>query len=251
MLAIERRSEIMSLLEQNQSVLVSELSKQYNVTEETIRRDLEKLEKDGFAEKTYGGAVLRQTVNLDMPFRVRERTNKEGKFAIAQKAAALIEDGDTIMLDSSSTALAIARQLKHRRHITIITNSIEVLIELSAAPDLTVISTGGTLRGHSLSLVGRNAERMLRNFNVDKAFISCKGIDPDKGITESNEMEVEIKRAMRSAAKTTYIAVDHTKFDKVSFVKLADLADIGGIITDFTPDEAWQETFRTNNIDFL
>jgi len=248
MLAIERRSEIMSLLEQHQSVLVSELSKLYNVTEETIRRDLEKLEKDGFAEKTYGGAILRQAVNLDMPFRVRERTNKEGKHVIALKAAAFVEDGDTIMLDSSSTVLGIARQLKNRKHVTIITNSIEVLIELAASPALTVISTGGTLRGHSLSLVGRNAERMLRNFNVDKAFISCKGIDPEKGITESNEMEVEIKRAMRSAAKESYIAVDHTKFDKVSFVKLADFKDINGIITDFTPSEDWQDVFRANNI---
>jgi len=249
MLAIERRSEIMSLLEQNQSVLVAELSKLFNVTEETIRRDLEKLEKEGFAEKTYGGAVLRQAVNLDIPFRVRERANKEGKHIIAQKALALVEDGDTIMLDSSSTVLGIARGLKRRKHVTVITNSIEVLIELASAPELTVISTGGTLRGHSLSLVGRNAERMLRNFNVDKAFISCKGLDPDKGITESNEQEVEIKRAMCAAAKTTYIAADSTKFNKVSFVKLADLRDIDGIITEHPPSTTWQETFRANNIE--
>ena len=248
MLAIERRNEIMSLLEQNQSVLVAELSKLFNVTEETIRRDLDKLEKDGFAEKTYGGALLKQTINMDMPFRVRERANKEGKHIIAQKAAALVEDGDTIMLDSSSTVLGIARQLKNRKHVTVITNSIEVLIELAAAKDLTVISTGGTLRGHSLSLVGRNAERALRNFNVDKAFISCKGIDLEKGITESNEPEVEIKRAMRAAAQKTYIAVDSTKFDKVSFVKLADLRDINGVITEHPPSETWQDTFQKNNI---
>ena len=248
MLAIERRGEIMTLLEQNQSVLVAELSKTYNVTEETIRRDLEKLEREGLAEKTYGGAVLKQSVNVDMPFRVRERTNKEGKSTIASKAIALIEDGDTIMLDSSSTVLGIARCLKQRKNVTVITNSIEVLIELSTAKELTVISTGGTLRELSLSLVGRNAERMLQSFNVDKAFVSCKGIDAAKGITESNEAEVEIKRAMQAAAKKTYVAVDGTKFGKVSFVKLADWRDVDGVVTDVLPDAVWQEFFRTSNI---
>ena len=250
MLAIERRSEIMSLLEQNQSVLVAELSRLYAVTEETIRRDLEKLERDGFAEKTYGGAVLKQAVNVDMPFRVRERTNKEEKNIIAQKAAALIEDGDTVMLDSSSTVLGIARYLKQKKNVTVITNSVEALIELANASGITVISTGGTLREFSLSLVGRTAERMLQNFNVDKAFLSCKGIDMDKGITESNEMEVEIKRAMRRAATKTYFAIDNTKFGKVSFVRLADLRDIDGVITETEPNQIWQETFRANNIAF-
>jgi len=249
-LAIERRSEIMSLLEQNQSVLVAELSRLYAVTEETIRRDLEKLERDGFAEKTYGGAVLKQAVNVDMPFRVRERTNKEEKNIIAQKAAALIEDGDTVMLDSSSTVLGIARYLKQKKNVTVITNSVEALIELANASGITVISTGGTLREFSLSLVGRTAERMLQNFNVDKAFLSCKGIDMDKGITESNEMEVEIKRAMRRAATKTYFAIDNTKFGKVSFVRLADLRDIDGVITETEPNQIWQETFRANNIAF-
>ena len=161
MLAIERKNEILSILQKEQRVLVSELSQRYNVTEETIRRDLEKLEREGFVKKTYGGAVLNKNISVDLPLKIREKTNRKEKLAIAQKVAELVEEGECIMLDSSSTSLMIAQSLKKKEKLTVITNSVEVLIELSGCEGIQVISTGGTLRDSSLSLVGKAASDIL------------------------------------------------------------------------------------------
>ena len=126
MLAIERKSEILTILQKEKSVLVAELSQKYGVTEETIRRDLDKLEKEGYVKKTYGGAVLKQKINEDIPFKIREKTNIVQKQKIAKAVAQMIEDGESIMLDSSSTSLMVARNLKQYKDLTVITNSVEV-----------------------------------------------------------------------------------------------------------------------------
>ena len=128
MLAIERRNQILEKLQAEKKVLVSDLSQIYDVTEETIRRDLEKLEKSGLIIKSYGGAVLNESTNLDLPFNVRKNRNVVGKQKIAGMMRELIQDGDTIMLDSSSTAVFIARALKEKPNLTVITNSLEILI---------------------------------------------------------------------------------------------------------------------------
>ena len=131
MLAIERKNEILAILQKEQRVLVSELSRRYEVTDETIRRDLEKLEKEGFVKRTYGGAVLNKRKDLDMPLRIREKTNRGEKQIIAGLVKDLIEEGDRIMLDASSTSLMISKELKEMEKLTVITNSVEVLIELA------------------------------------------------------------------------------------------------------------------------
>ena len=251
MLAIERRRRILSLLQENQSVLVPELSKLFNVTEETIRRDLEKLEKDGLAKKTYGGAVLRESTNVDISLNIREITNVEGKQDIALKVAEYIEDGDTLMLDSSSTALYVAKQVKFKRKLTVITNSQKVVLELSNADDCKVICTGGTLKANSLSYVGHWAEEAIKNYYVDKAIISCKGLDKEKGITESNEMEAEVKKNIVNAAKEVFLLVDHTKVNKVSFVKFATFDKIDYIFTDRKFDSECEELFQNNGINIV
>lgn len=251
MLAIERKNEILATLQKEQRVLVAELSKKYNVTEETIRRDLEKLEKEGFVKKTYGGAVLNTNTSLDLPLRIREKTNKKEKLIISKMVSNLIEDGDSIMLDSSSTSLMIARNLKQLKNITVITNSVEVLIELAGSKGVNVISTGGTLRYSSLSLVGKNAEKTLKNFYVDKAILSCKGIDLEKGITESNEAEAEVKNAMRACAKTTILAIDSSKFDNISFVKVTALTKGDIVVTDKAVSDKWLQHFEKNGVQLI
>ncbi len=251
MLAIERKNEILATLQKEQRVLVSELSQKYGVTEETIRRDLEKLEKEGFVKKTYGGAVLNNNTNVDLPLRIREKTNKKEKIVIARVVSSLIEEGESIMLDSSSTSLMVAKDLKQMKKLTVITNSVEVLVELSGSKGITVISTGGTLRDSSLSLVGKTAEKTLANFNVDKAIISCKGIDIEKGITESNEAEAEIKNVMRSCAKQTILAIDNSKFDNVSFTRVDDLKAGDIVATDMLEDEKWIKYFEDRDIQIV
>lgn len=241
MLAIERKSEILATLQREKSVLVAQLSQKYQVTEETIRRDLDKLEKEGYVKKTYGGAVLNQNTSVEIPFKVREKTNKKEKQTIARLVQRVIGEGESIMLDSSSTSLMVARNLKQYKKLTVITNSVEILLELSNCKNIRVLSTGGELRDSALSLGGRQAEQMLLHYNVDKAVLSCKGISMEKGITDSNEPEAQIKSAMRQCAKTTVWAIDSTKFDRVSFVHLAQLKAGDIVVTDKKLEPKWKK----------
>ncbi len=248
MLAIERRNEILTLLQKEQRVLVSELARQYDVTEETIRRDLEKLEHDGFVKKTYGGAVLNRNTSVDLPLRIREKTNCQLKQKVAEYAASLIEEGDSIMLDASSTSLMIARKIKQIRKLTVITNAVEVVIELSQNEGITVISTGGTLKNSSLSFVGRNTEEFLSRYHVDMSFISCKGVDMEHGIMESNELEAGVKLRMDESAKQTVFVIDSSKFNKVSFVKVMDFKKGDIIVSDRIPDQEWMQYFLQKEV---
>ncbi|HBT63108.1 MAG TPA: DeoR/GlpR transcriptional regulator [Ruminococcaceae bacterium] len=251
MLAIERKNAILSKLLMEGKVLVNDLSREYGVTEETIRRDLEKLEKEGFAKKTYGGAVKIENFNIDLPFHVRKQTNVESKQYIASVIGSMISDGDYIMLDSSTTALNIIKSIMHKKKITLITNSIEILLELSNKSGWTVISTGGMLKEGSLSLVGYQAERMVSSFHVDMAICSSKGLDSEMGVTDSNERDAEIKKAFFKSAKKRILALDSSKFDKTSFVKVCDISDINMIVTEKKPSDFWTEQLRQTGVEVV
>lgn len=244
MLAIERKNAILARLSLEGKVLVGDLSKEFGVTEETIRRDLEKLENEGLARKTYGGAVKNENFNIDLPFHVRKQTNVKSKQYIASLIGGMISDGDYIVLDSSTTALCVIKSILHKKNITLITNSIEILLELSSKPDWTVISTGGTLKEGGLTLVGYQAERMVSNFHVDMAICSCKGIDSEMGVTDSNERDAEIKKAFFKSAKKRILALDSSKFDKTSFVKVCDISDIDTLVTETKPSDMWIERLK-------
>lgn len=248
MLAIERRNAILAKLSLEGKVVVSDLAKEFDVTEETIRRDLEKLDKDGLARKTYGGAVKNENFNIDLPFHVRKQTNVESKRVIAAKISEMIHDGDYIMLDSSTTALYVIKNILDRKKITLITNSIEILIELCNKPDWNIISTGGVLKEGGLSLVGYQAERMVAGFHVDIAICSCKGLDADMGITDSNERDSEIKKSFFKAANCKVLAIDSSKFDKTSFVKVCDVSEVDAVVTDSDPGEGWRERLKNSGV---
>ncbi len=248
MLAAERRNEILTLLKEEGKVIVADLSKKYEVTEETIRRDLEKLEGDGFAERTYGGAVLKENDKEELPFLVRKRANVAAKKRIAETIGSMIEDGDRIMLDASTTALFVAKQIRNKKNITVITNSIEILLELSDVKGWKVLSTGGSLRAGALSLVGYQAERMVDDFYVDKAILSCKGVDYHKGFTDSNELDAGLKRQMLNAAATKILAVDSGKFGRISFTKIMNFYDVNIMVTDFDMNEEWKEKMQDCNV---
>ncbi len=240
MLAIERRNQILEKLQAEKKVLVSDLSQMYDVTEETIRRDLEKLEKSGLVIKSYGGAVLNENTNLDLPFNVRKNRNVVGKQKIAGVMKELIQDGDTIMLDSSSTAVFIARALKEKQNLTVITNSIEILIELSDVTGWNVFSTGGMLREGSLDLVGPQSDRTIGTYYAKKSVISCKGLDLGKGVTDSNELLAGSKRAMLEASRQRILVADSSKFGTITFTKIADIRDFDVLVTDTEPPEEWK-----------
>ena len=196
MLAIERRNEILEKLQTDRRVVVSELSQIYEVSEETIRRDLDKLVNDGYAIKSYGGAVINENMNIDLPFNIRKNRNVIGKQRIAEMVAKVVQDGDSIMLDASSTAVYIAKGLKDKKNLTLITNSMEIVIELLDMSDWRVLSTGGVSREGSFALVGTQTNRMLQSYHADKAIISCKGLDMAAGLTDSDELLADNKRTM-------------------------------------------------------
>ena len=235
MLPIERLEIIKQIALTQKRVYVAKLSEKFEVTEETIRRDLEKLELQGVVTRSYGGAILNaEKTNEDIPFYKRSKTNIEDKIYIASKAIEFIKEGNTIVADCSSTVLEILKSIKNRNDITVITNSVEVLQELSQS-ELDIISTGGGIKKSSLSLQGPITQSTIKKYNVDIAFVSCKGMDINKGILDSNEDEAEIKRTMIKQANKVILLIDHSKYDKTAFVKLFDYDSIDYIITDVEP----------------
>ena len=251
MLAIERRKEILTRLEAEGKVLVSELAKDFAVTEETIRRDLEKLDREGLASKTYGGAVSKHTAALDLPYKIRIGVNIDEKQRIADRIAEMISDGERIMLDSSSTAIYIIKKLKEKKNLTVITNSVVILLELADKSDWKVLSTGGNLKEAALSLTGSSAEKMIRSYHVDTAICSCKGVDMSIGVTDSNEKDSLIKQAMFASAERRILAADTVKLDKKSFVRVCEFSDIDVLVTDSAPSDEWQEFCKENKVQIV
>ncbi|MBQ1417632.1 MAG: DeoR/GlpR transcriptional regulator [Selenomonas sp.] len=251
MLAIERRQLIMDKIKREKKVYVAELSQLFSVTEETVRRDLEKLEGEDLLRRSYGGAVINESkASEDLSFLKRSTINSESKKYIAQQAYPLISDGDTIMVDSSTTCLALLHQLQDHRNITIITNSIRLAYDFSASP-FRIISTGGTLRPNSMALTGSATCKALQRYYADIALISCKGLNRQLGVMESNEEESVVKQVMLAQAKKALLLSDSSKFDKTAFVKTCGLRSIHTLVTDKRPDDLWLDTLSKNQIDLI
>ena len=248
MLAVERRKLILEKVHAEKKVIVSELSKEFDVSEETIRRDLDKLADEGHVIKSYGGAVINEIGSIDLPFNVRWKSNSVGKQKIADLVSREIKDGEHIFLDASTTAVFIAKNIKQKKHLTVITNSIENLLELSDVSGWDIISTGGLLKAGSMSLLGKRATESIERYNADKVFLSCKGVDILKGVTEGKDETAAIKQNMLDAAKKIYLTVDSSKFDKVAFSTICPLNRIDVVVTDKRPDAKWMEAFKKLNI---
>lgn len=248
MLAAERRSIILQKVSDEGKVIVAKLSKEFDVSEETIRRDLEKLEEDGHVTRGYGGAVINEKTSIDLPFNIRWKANAAGKQKIAELVSNEIGDGEHIFLDASTTTVFIAKSIKQKKRLTVITNSVENIIELSDVEEMDIISTGGKLKAGSMSLLGKAAFDCVRSYNADKLFMSCKGIDMNKGITDGNDESSGIKQVMLDSAEKVYLVVDSTKFDKAAFSHLCEIPRIDVVVTDKKPANAWLELFDKNGI---
>lgn len=248
MLALERRNLILEKLQAEKRVVVSELSQLYNVSEETIRRDLDKLEKEGLAIKSYGGAVINEDISIDLPFNVRKNQNVSGKQKMAEIVASMVHDGDHIFLDASTTAVFVAKALKDRERLTVITNSMEILLELSDVSGWNIISTGGVMKEGYLAFLGSRTEESIRSYFVDKVIFSCKSLDKDWGIMESQEAFGSTKKAMMSSGKEKILVIDSTKFDQTAFSVAGKLRDVDIVVTDKEPSERWLEYFKKFSI---
>ena len=248
MLAAERRQIIAERLQAAGRVVVGELSGEFGVSEETIRRDLEWLESEGVAKRTYGGAVLCGGGKAPPPYAIRKNTNVEGKLAIARMAAALAEEGDAVMVDESSTAYYTVQALRTVKDLTVITNSLEVLRLAGEKEGWHVISTGGELRWDVMAQVGRHALESIAAYHVKWAFLSCRGINTQLEIADSSDEIVQVKRAMAHAAEHTVLLADYRKFDRPGFTALGPLTLADRVITDREPSQEWKARFEERGI---
>lgn len=236
MFAEERKSKILEIIKSDNSVRVSELSKLFNVSEATIRRDLIELEQAGCIVRTHGGAVSRNSTNFEPSFKEKQDKFLKGKEQIAKKAASLIEDGDTVTIDSGTTTQFISRYIT-AKGVTVVTNSVNLADELSDREDIEVIVTGGILRSKTKAMVGPLAEEILKQLKVDKLFLGANGVSIKSGVTTPNIVEASTKRAMIEGAKEVYLVVDSSKFDEVNFSLICNVSRIDYIITDKLPKD--------------
>ena len=246
-----RQQAIVDLLITHSILTTETLSKQLNVSRETIRRDLEKLEDEGFLTRTYGGAVLNTTALSDnIHFYKRAKSFFEEKQTIARNALPFIKNKTTMAADSSSTAMELLKLLKERNDLTLLTNSAEAFHEL-AQSEINVVSTGGELNKNTLSLQGRITKEIISRYHVDIMVMSCKGLDMKNGALDSNEAEAEIKKTMIRQATEVALLVDHSKFDRKAFVQLVDFSHINYLITNKAPGAEWIAFCKENNIQLV
>jgi len=248
MLAPERQKFILDELHKDGAVTVSRLATSLDVTEETIRRDLEKLEKQESLRRTHGGAVPIDGTTYELSLEKRKSTNVEVKQKLAAIAANHVVSGDTIFLDASTTTFFVAKEIKKLKNITVITNSLRVIAELCSCEHIKLIAVGGIVSSNQ-SFVGSLSEKSIReSYFANKMFFSSKGVTKENGILESNEQECGIKQSMLSNSEAKYFLCDSAKIGRVSFAKLTSLSDIDYIITDKTPDEEFVSALEDNNV---
>jgi len=219
------------------------------VTEETIRRDLQTLARQGLVVRTHGGALLPDDRGVEQPLGVREGINIAGKDRIGAAAAGLVRSGQTVMLDASTSALYVAKHLKGKQGLTVITNAERILSELSDCADMTLISTGGVLRPRSRSYTGRAAEAAVGTYWADWLFFSCKGFDPATGLSDSSEEESALRCVMLRRARARVFLCDRTKYNRVGFTTTATLSDIHTVITDGPLPEGWAEVIMAAGVE--
>ncbi|MFO7923616.1 MAG: DeoR/GlpR family DNA-binding transcription regulator [Bacteroidales bacterium] len=232
MLPNQRREKILELIKEDGHARVIDLSKIFKVTEVTIRQDLEKLEKEGIIKREHGGAFLENVESNVRNITLRNQDNLSEKTSIARKAIDLINDGDTIILDSGSTTTEIARLISGYRNLTVITNALNIALILGADPGINLVVTGGEFKAPTLSLTGQKAADFFINLHADKLFLATAGITLKSGLTYPSISDIVVKRAMIESAEVVYLVADSSKIGKNAFASLGSLSLINYLITD-------------------
>ncbi|MGC8638167.1 MAG: DeoR/GlpR family DNA-binding transcription regulator [Athalassotoga sp.] len=233
MLAVERRQRIIDLLKEEKYVPVDELAKMINTSIATVRRDLTKLENDGFLLKIRGGATLSARSRSEISFQKRMSVNTEEKKMIAKKAIEFIQDGDTIILDAGTTTFFIAKEIINMKiNVTIITNSLMIAKETANYPDFNLIFIGGKFDWKNMATIGSSAINFVSDLSVDKAFIGANGFDAIHGAMSFGEDNATLNKMMANAAKRVFIVSDSSKISKSAFFTSVSLEKIDTLITD-------------------
>ncbi len=247
----QRKERIAEYLRRNTKASVDELRSQFDVSGATIRRYLEELSREGRIQRLRGGAALTDGSKTEPPIVQRGFAESQEKQLIARSAAELVEDGQTVFLGSGSTVLEVARRLRGRSGITVITNSLPVINALADCEQVRVIATGGLLRNEELSLIGHLLEVCLAELRADNVIIGIQGIHPVHGLTNEYLPETVSDRAILKFARRVIVVADHTKFGRTKPSFVADLSAVDTIVTDSAADAALVAELRQKGIRVL
>lgn len=249
--ARERQERIVRIVEEHGRARVGELAAQFGVSAVTVRKDLAALESERRLVRTHGGAIAVDRSRAELSFEIRERLQTQEKARIGAAGARLIHDGESIVLDASTTALSVARHIKVRgrwSQLTVITNSLRIASELAGHPGITVLMLGGRVRWEALSVVGQLGDGLFSRINVQKAFLGAAGFTVESGLADATEEEAQIKGAMVAAAREVIAIVDHTKWELAAFATFCPTDQIGIVLTDEGAPKAMVEALITRGI---
>lgn len=247
--AAGRRSRILQLLDDSNQVNVTDLSQQFGVSEVTIRNDLDKLEQNKLLIRTHGGAF--KTNHIALAVSEKKSINLESKRLIGKKAVSMIQENDTIILDSGTTTFEISNNLGNFQKLTVISNALDIVNNLSKYPNLQVLMPGGYLKEFSMSLVGPMAERNLKQLYCKKLFLGIDGIKPNTGVFTHHMEEAYLNQIMIEIAEEVIVVADSTKFQKIGFAFIEGFHKIHKIITDSGIEEESLNMLRRNNVEVI
>ena len=246
----DRVFQILDLIRAKQKVSVSELSAKFGVTGETIRRDLERLEREGYVARTYGGAVLIQQPPGHVNYTERAVQNVEAKIEMGELTASILPSSGAIGCDASTTVLSMIPYIKDNPGITLLTNSIRILNDFMY-DKIRIISTGGNLRSRTQSLQGEAVSRSMEDYFLDVCVLSCRSLDLENGIYEGDEEEAYFKNIMVEHSRRVIIVADHTKFNKTSLIRTLPYEKVDVLVTDRKPSDEWINRLEGKNVRIL
>lgn len=247
----ERRQSLLELLKEQPGIRVPEIAIALHVSQGTVRNDLNALEEEGYLTRVHGGAVLSSAQKVALQtFNVRHDKNAEKKVCIGKSAAMMVEDGDSILLDASSTAYYLALNLAGRERLRVVTNGIDVARLLAQNPSNTVILIGGVVNQDGSSLTGLLSERIIADLHVKKAFVSCSGFSVERGMTEVHLEEAQLKRKAVEAAQQVIALVDSSKLGKEDLTPFVYPLQVAHLFTDSDITEEWKTRLQWANIPF-
>jgi len=247
----ERQNQILSLLTRQQRLSVAEIVEQFAISEATARRDLESLASQGKARRVHGGVMAVEQAPPELPILERESEQLDEKIRIARATAGLVSDKETVFLGSGSTVLEVARHLRNRHNLTVITNSLSVLNTLVGIKGITVISLGGMLRDSELSFIGHITEQALAEVRADKVIMGTRGVSLEHGLTNDYLQETLTDRAIMKIGRTVIIVADHTKVNRVATALLAPLDSVHTFVTDAKADKKFIQALKKNGIQVI
>ncbi|MGZ9586832.1 DeoR/GlpR family DNA-binding transcription regulator [Paenibacillus marinisediminis] len=245
-----RRKQIMQWMKQHGRITIPEMLDNFDCSEATARRDLDILEKRGELIRTIGGAIFEGSGSVrEVTFQEKKQLLWLEKEAIAKRAASLVEEGDSVCLTGGTTTYLIAKELKQRQGITVVTNAVNIAMELADSEGVQVVVIGGVMRNNTYELSGPLAEKIIQYLNIEKVFMGIDGFSITKGITTYSELEAETARMLMERAESTYAVFDHTKVGKASLFSVAPIRALTGVITDRRLPKEAEELARELGVD--